>query len=76
MKLKFITWTDFAKLIFDVYDHRINNAHEIDSAINKSYMGLDEHLICFFLYRYRVRDKVEKRIIEFLSSLKYYMDYW
>ena len=71
-----MNWTEFKALIFSVYEHRINFAHEIDSAVNNSYMGLDEHLICFFVQRYRTRDKIEKRIIEFLASLKYYMDYW
>ena len=71
-----MTWTEFSRLIFEVYEHRINFAHEIDSAVNNSFMGMDEHLVCFFVQKYRLRDKIERRIIEFLASLKYYMDYW
>ena len=39
-------------------------------------MGLDEHLIVYFTLNYKSRPEIEKRLIEFLASLKYFMDYW
>ena len=39
-------------------------------------MGMNEHLILFFMWKYKMRPQVEKRIIEFLASLKYFVDHW
>ena len=59
-----------------MYDHRILHAPEINGAINTTYMGMNEHLIIFFMWKYKMRPQVEKRIIEFLASLKYFVDHW
>lgn len=69
-------WADFKQLIYEIYDHRIENAPEINGMINNTYMSMEEHLIVFFTMRYRQRQQVERRIIEFLASLKYFVDYW
>ena len=37
---------------------------------------MDEHLICFFAQRYKLRPQIERQIIEFLASLKYFVDHW
>ena len=44
--------------------------------MNTNYLSLDEHLIVFFVQKYRTRPQIERRIIEFLASLKYFVDYW
>ena len=44
--------------------------------VNTTYLGMDEHLICFFVQKYGVRSQIEKRIVEFLASLKYFTDHW
>ena len=44
--------------------------------INTNYMGMEEHLICYFSQKYRIRSQIEKRIIQFLASLKYFADHW
>ena len=44
--------------------------------INTNYMGMDEHLIVFFIAKYSSRNIVERKIIEFLASLKYFVDHW
>lgn len=69
-------WADFKQTIYEIYDHRILHAPELNGAINTTYVGMNEHLILFFTYKYRVRPQVEKRIIEFLASLKYFIDHW
>lgn len=69
-------WADFKQLIYEIYDNRIWFTPEIAGAVNTTYMGMDEHLIVFFTLRYKVRPVIEKRIIEFLASLKYFMDSW
>ena len=69
-------WADFKQTIYEIYDHRILHAPEINGAINTTYLGMNEHLILFFTHKYKVRPQVEKRVIEFLASLKYFVDHW
>lgn len=76
LKLRLPAWTDFKQTIYEIYDHRILHAPEINGAINNSYLGMNEHLILFFTNKYKIRPQVEKRIIEFLASLKYFVDHW
>ena len=76
LKIRLPAWQDFKLLIYEIYDHRIYNAPEINGMINTNYLGMDEHLICFFVQKYKVRSMIEKRIIEFLASLKYFVDHW
>ena len=78
--MKLSPWPDFKKTLFDIYDHRIEHAPEIHGAINNSYMSLDEHLIVYMCMtggpRFSTREDIEKRILEFLYSLKYYCQRW
>jgi len=69
-------WVEFKQLIFEIYDHRIEFAPEINGAINTTYMSLEEHLIVFFCMKYKTRAQTERRIVEFLASLKYFVDFW
>jgi len=39
-------------------------------------MTLDEHMLLFFVEKYKTRPKIENGIIEFLSTLKYYAETW
>jgi len=55
LKLRLAVWPDFKQLIFEIYDHRIEHAPEINGMINNSYMSMEEHLICYFTQRYRTR---------------------
>lgn len=55
LKLRLPAWADFKQTIYDIYDHRILHAPEINGAINTSYMGMNEHLIIFFVNKYKVR---------------------
>ena len=76
LKLRLPSWADFKQLIYEVYDHRIFHAPEINGAINTSYVTMEEHLILFFTQKYKIRPQIERRIIEFLASLKYFVDHW
>ena len=67
-------WNDVKQLIYEIYDHRIYHAPEINGMINTTYMGMDEHLICFFLSKHQNRQSVERRIIEFLAALRNFVD--
>ena len=49
LKLKIPAWQDFKQLIYEIYDHRIYHAPEINGMINTNFMGMEEHLICFFV---------------------------
>jgi len=66
----------FRKLIFEIYDERIRKAPEIQGMINSNYLSLEEFLLIYFLKKYQLRRLVEVKIIEFISSLKYYIKIW
>lgn len=63
-------------MINDVYDNRIWFSPEISGSVNTTYMGLDEHLILFFSMLYKERSLIEKKLVQFLASLKYYANHW
>ena len=46
-RMKLISWPDFKKEIYDIYDHRVENAPEINGLINNTYINLDEHLLLY-----------------------------
>jgi len=48
IKLKLLPWPEFKRIIFDIIEHRIEHAPEINGVVNTNYMSLDEHLIIFF----------------------------
>ena len=75
-KIKLHSYHHFKNLIYEIYDHRILHATEINGALNASYMTLDEHLLIFMLEKHKSRIATEKALIEFLSSLKYYCESW
>lgn len=52
MKLKLRQWPQFKRAIFDVIDHRIEFAAEINGAINTSYVTLDEHLVIYIVHEF------------------------
>ena len=39
-------------------------------------MSMEEHLICFFIWKYKSRELIERNMIEFLAGLKYYAEAW
>jgi hypothetical protein len=50
-------WKKFKLKLFEIYEHRIENAAEISGAINGSYLGLDEHLILYFMEKHRDKQR-------------------
>jgi hypothetical protein len=75
-KPKLATWVQLKSTIWEIYDHRIHHAPEINGAINTSYMTLEEHLLVFMLDKHKNRVATERAMVEFLASLKYYVDSW
>ena len=77
-KYELIPWTIFKDILFDVYNHRIQYAPELNGAANTSYCSLSEHLLIFFVDKYSAhkRDKAEKAIVDLLINLRYYYDIW
>ena len=59
-----------------MYDERIKYAPEILGLINSNYVSLEEFLLLFFLKKCQLRRLAEIKVIEFISSLKYYMKLW
>ena len=75
-KPKLIPWSQMKQTIFQIYDHRIHHAPEIQGMISESYLKMDEHLVIYFLERSKGRTMTERSLVDFLSSLKYYSDKW
>ena len=51
-------WSKFKKKLFDIYEHRIENAQEICGAINHSYMALEEHFLIYWLERFNNKPRL------------------
>lgn len=69
-------WFQLKEILFDIYDHRIKNAPELNGSINTTYCSLAEHLPMFFIEKYRKRPKAEERLVDLLINLRYYYDSW
>lgn len=65
-------WVEFKETIFGVYDHRIQNAHEINGSANMSYCALNEYVLIYFMDLYRDRKIVEKKLVEMFINLRYF----
>ena len=76
LKLKIMNWVEFKAIIFEIYDHRIQHAPEVQGMLNTNYMTMDEHMAVYFLEKTRTRTKLEPALIEFLAALKYYANTW
>jgi hypothetical protein len=48
-KFELMQWYQFKDILFDIYDHRIKNAPELNGAANTNYCCLNEHLLMFFV---------------------------
>lgn len=56
-KCKIQPWKKFKEELFEIYDHRVEHAWEISGAINNTYMSLDEHLLIFFVDKYKTEPR-------------------
>ena len=84
--MKLMSWPDFKKEIYNIYDHRVENAPEINGLINNTYMTLDEHLLLYICTQGITEDRrkknedtredIENRMMDFMYSLKYYCQRW
>ena len=61
-------------IIFDIYDHRIRNAPEINGSCNTNYCALNEHLLIFYVDKYRIRKKAEEKLVDLIINLRYHYD--
>ena len=64
------------KQLFEIYNDRIQESPEINGSINSNYLSLEEFLIIYFLKKHKLRRLAEVKLIEFISSLKYYTKIW
>lgn len=75
-KGRVVPWPYFKKQLFEIYDERISYSAEINGSINSNYLSLEEFLILYFLKHNKLRRLAEVKLIEFISSLKYYTKIW
>ena len=71
-----LPWTEFKQVIYQIYDHRIQYANEISGVINTTAVNLEEYILLYFLDKFKLRRLAEVKIIETLTSLKYYLEIW
>ena len=71
-----IEWDRFKEIMFDIYDHRIQNAPELNGGVNTSHCSMNEHFLMYFVDLYRKRDLAELKIVDFIINLRYYYDNW
>lgn len=69
-------WVQLKAVMFEVYDHRIKHAPELNGSANANYCTMNEHLLMFFVDEYRRRPKAEEKIADLLINLRYYHDHW
>jgi len=75
-KGRVVPWPYFKKRLYEIYNERIQFSEEINGAVNSNYLSLEEFLIIYFLRKYKLRRLAEVKLIEFISSLKYYTKIW
>ena len=92
MRLRLQDWASFRQTIYQIYDHRVQDAAlELIGGVNTTHVALDEHLL---LYMSRLPDQgkqggmlalnsnplkgseVQQKLLNFLYSLKYYSTRW
>ena len=69
-----MAFKDLKKLLFDVYDHRIENAHEINGLTNNQYCALNEYLLVYLIDVYKTREEAERMLVTILINLRYFYD--
>ncbi|CAI2376513.1 unnamed protein product [Moneuplotes crassus] len=75
-KGRVVPWPHFKKRLYEIYDERIAFSDEINGAVNTNYLALEEYIILHFIRKYKLRRLAEVKLIEFISSLKYYTKIW
>ena len=71
-----LPWFKFKDMMFDLYDHRVFNAPELNGCVNTNYCSLNEHLLVFCMDQKRTRAKAEEMVVDILINLRYYCDHW
>ena len=67
-------WKDLKRVIFDMYDHRLEHAAEINGLANTRYCAMNEYMLIYLLDVYKNRQTVEKVMFELLINLWYFYE--
>lgn len=67
-------WVKFKDIVYNIYEHRIQHAHEVNGSANMSYCALNEYVLIYFMDVYRERPKVEDKLVELFINLRYFYD--
>lgn len=67
-------WRDLKRLIFDIYDHRIENAEEVNGLANTSHCCFNEYILIYMIDVYKDRQVAEKRLVDMFINLRYFYD--
>ena len=59
-KWQLIPWVKFKQLLYRIYEHRVEFAHEINGTANSSYCALQEYILVYFFDTLRDRYLAEK----------------
>lgn len=69
-------WHHLKEIIYDIYDHRVKHTPELCGSINTNYCTFNEHLMMYFVDKYRRRQKAEEKVTDLIINLRYYYEHW
>jgi hypothetical protein len=75
-RYELLEWDYFKSIVFEIYDHRVKFAPELNGAVNSNYVPMNEHVILYFVDKYRVRRKAEVGLLDLLINTRYYYEFW
>ena len=75
-KWELIPWSKFKQLIYNIYEHRIDNAAELQGGVNSSYCPINEHILIYFVDLLGSRELAEEKVVELLVNTISFYNQW
>lgn len=75
-KWELIPWYKLKQLMFNIYEHRIDNAQELNGSVNSAYCPMNEHIIIYFMDLLGKRQLVEEKIVELIINVISFYNQW
>ena len=72
-KGKVLPWQHFKKMVYDIYQERLQFDWQVRGTAFTNTVQLEEFVLLYFLRKFKLRRTAELKLFEFLISLRYYM---
>ena len=73
-KYQLMPYQEFKRLLYDVYDHRVEHAAEVNGLANNQYCALNEYVLVYMIEVYKTRKEAEHMLVELFVNLRYFYD--